>query len=209
MMKLRHMTLFMLDHIPDGIRDDMKWEVEQEVTELKHKRRNLENSMDFVINQRKKYFYPIPKNIQKKINKTENEISTFLFDTWRPSNEAEEIWREYFFCLYEFTYIERSGFSIDMSNVRSLHDYNTEIFEKLDRPKYPMSEWVHLLDFKYRELYLLYKDLKYPDPVEKANECLSKKILLSKEYLKLKNDYGNIVNLIDSYEDLLSSSLWS
>lgn len=210
-MKLRHLCLKHLnpDEVPEGIREDMRWEVEKEITELRDKKRNLEKKIDSIINQRKKYFIPVTKSIQRKINSLEEEITTFLFDEWKPENEAEEIWREYFFCLYEFTFIERSVWGIDMSNVKAIHRHNTDIFENLYRPEYPMSTGVRILDFKYRELYLLYKNLKYPDPVQHSNESLKNKIKMTKESLKLKEEHRYITRLIWDYEDLLSSSLCS
>lgn len=207
MFKLRHLCLQKLEECPPEIKDDMKWEVENEIKKIKKTCENIEDSVEHLRLQRLKSHTSLPKELTNNIHRMEDEISEFLFDHWIPDNEKEEIWREYFFCLYEFMISERAY--VDLANIRLLSHDSVKIYEVLERPRITQSLNVRLLDYKFLELYTTFKNIKVPDIHTLANESLKKNIEITEQLSKKRKKLSQLSSNLSFYEELLSSSLCS
>lgn len=200
MLKLRHLCMEHCDP-PDPIKEHLHWEIQEEIKKLFEKKVNLQNSLDHLLNLRTKQHTVLEKSILKRIFKLENYIETFIFDIWSScEDENEEIWREYFFVLYEFMFTEK--FTIDMSNITTL-EHSIMIYENLKRPVLPRNPHVRLIEYKFHELYTIYKSIVKPDTCKCANETLSKKIEMTNEIIKLRKKIQNIENNITRLDNLL------
>ena len=115
MLKLRHLCLEQCE-APEPIKSHLQWEIQQDIKKFLEKKINLENSLEHLMVLRNKPHGGLEKRIIKRIFKAEDEIATMLFDQWEHcEDEREEIWREYFFCLYDFMITDK--IQIDMSNI--------------------------------------------------------------------------------------------
>lgn len=203
MLKLRHLCLKEIEKCPDVLRDDLGWEVINEGYKVRRKIKRLNDSIDFLKNQRYKTYEFVSGKIKKRIYDIGEEISQFLFDDWNPDDHTEEVWREYFFCLYEFMISEHTFIDIT-SNI----DTCIKVYEGLKKPNVRQSQMVHLMDYKFVELYSLYKSLKFPkDPVEEANAFLEKKMKITEQIRSKRAQLRNAMYCLDTYTELLSSSL--
>ena len=208
MFKLRHLCLQKLEEeIPPGIKGDMIWEVENEIKKIKTDQENIEDSVEHLRLQRLESHTTPSKRLTKKIHRIEDEISEFLFDYWIPVDEKEEIWREYFFCLYDFMISERVY--VDLSNIRLLSHDSIKIYENLERPRLTQSSHVRMLDYKFLELYTVFKNIKVPDINILANESLKKNIEITEQLSKKRKRLSQLSSELKFYEELLSSSLCS
>jgi len=207
MFKLRHLCLQHLEKCPPELIDDLGWEVENEIKKIKKSRENIENSVEHLRLQRLKSHTNLSKNLTHKIHRMEDEIAEFLFDHWIPIDEKEEIWKEYFFCLYDFMISEK--IHIDLSNIRLLSHDSIKIYEVLEKPRLPQSSDVRLLDYKFLELYTTFKNIKVPDIPATANENLKKNIEITKQLSIKRKNIDLLSSKLDFYEELLSSSLCS
>ena len=207
MLKLRHLCLKELQDCPQELKDDLSWEVENEINKLETRIIHLEDSIEHLRFQRLKCHSTVCKVLTKKIIKLEDEIAQFLFDDWIPVEEKEEIWREYFFCLYDFMVSDKNH--IDLSNVRLLSEDSVKIYDTLKRPRLHQSSDVRLLDYKFLELYTVYKKIDVPDISQKANETLEKNIEITKMMSNQRDEIRISRKTISTYEELLSSSLCS
>ena len=200
MLKLRHLCM---EHCepPDPIKEHLHWEIQEEIKKLLEKKINLETSLDHLLTLRIRQHVILEKRLLKRIFKIEDEISMTLFDHWEHcEDEKEEIWREYFFCLYDFMFIEKV--TIDMANICALEN-SVMIYENLKRPMLSQSSQVRLMDYKFLELYTIYRSIKQPETPQIANETLNKKIEITKDITKLRKKIQNIENNITRLDNLL------
>ena len=137
----------------------------------------------------------------------EDEISEFLFDYWIPVDEKEEIWKEYFFCLYDFMISEKVH--VDLSNIRLLSHDSIKIYEILERSRLTQSSHVRMLDYKFLELYTVFKNINVPDIHVVANKSLKKNIEITEQLSKKRKRLSQLSSELKFYEELLSSSLCS
>ena len=207
MFKLRHLCLQKLEECPPGIKDDMIWEVENKIKKIKTDRENIEDSVEHLRLQRLKSHTTLSKGLTKKIHRMEDEISEFLFDYWIPVDEKEEIWKEYFFCLYDFMISEKVY--VDLSNIRLLSHDSIKIYEILERPRLIQSSDVRILDYKFLELYTVFKNINVPDIHVVANKSLKKNIEITEQLSKKRKRLSHLSSNLKFYEELLSSSLCS
>ena len=207
MIKLRHLCLRELQECPPELKDDLRWEVENELSETKIKLNNIESSLENLRSRVCKPYSTVNKKLTKNIHRIEDEISVYLFDTWIARNENEEIWMEYFFCLYDFMISEKNY--VDLSNIRLLSEDSVKIYDTLKRPMVYQSTDVRILDYKFLELYNVFKNIVVPDIPSMANETLAKNIEITKQMARHRKNILNLKNEIGFYEELLSSSLCS
>ena len=207
MFKLRFLCLKQLTVCPVSLRDDLHWEVYQEKNKLEIKKTNIEHSIIHLESQRLIDCTYFNAKMTKKIFKLEDEIATCLFDQWYPVTEEEEIWREYFFCLYDFMVSEKV--QIDMSNIKLISEYSIQIYDTLEKPRIYQGAHVHLMNSKFSELYTFFKNIEIPNIPQKANESLKKNIEIVKQLTKQNAQICQIKKNIDFYDELLSSSLCS
>lgn len=199
------MCLLNLKDCPEGLKDDLRWEVQELLTHEKNRLRNLYHKMDNITKQRHSNLYVIDKKTEKRIWDMENDIAEFLFDFWDPQTREEDIWREYFMSLYECTILDKVR--IDISNIETLRSSTRKGYEHLKRPGLYQSQIVRIIDYKFVDYYNLIKNIKIPDFVETINNFSQKKIELTNQIWETKSSIANVKSLIESYEQLLSSSL--
>lgn len=208
MLKLRHLCLQQMDECPPELKDDLKWDVEMELKNASKKIERLEDSIMFLKKQRYKQFEFVPHKTKRRIFMLGEEIGNTLFDDWQPEDHDEEVWREYFFCLYEFMITEHTY--PDITNIKSLSGDCVRVYEQLKKPRARQSQMAHIMDYKFVELYTLYKSLKYPeDIVESANIFLNKKLGLTEQIRKKYVKLDHALTQMGVYTELLSSSLCS
>ena len=207
MFKLRHLCLQQLEECPAELADDIRWEVENKIKKIKKTRENIEDSIQHLRLQRLKSHSTLSKKLTNKIQHIEDEISEFLFDYWIPVDEKEEIWKEYFFCLYDFMISEKV--QVDLSNIRLLSHDSIKIYEVLEKPRLIQSSDVRLLDYKFLELYTVFKNIEVPDIPTIANRTLKKNIEITEQLSKKRKNMTLISSNLKFYEELLSSSLCS
>lgn len=190
MITLRHACVKKLGWCPEIIRPVILEEVREIIRELRAQRASLERTLDYILQRRTaRAEYVIPTT-QKKIEGLIEKIISSIHDDWQPTEVGEETWREYFLCLLDAP-------------------RDIRVWEELPCPDYPQTQYVAYVYSFFEKLFQIYRDEKFPEPVELTKSILKWKVGLTQQIHSHRNQLVVLNRMLKSYNDLLSSSLCS